>query len=1065
MAPLIHCVRHAQGFHNLGDENWGMIDPLLTPAGERQCDELRAAFPFHSSVQLVVASPLRRTIYTALHAFVPVFERNRESKLIALPDLQEVSDLPCDSGSDLETLEKEVLENNLPVDLSLVSSGWHVKTRRYAPDDEAIRARARDARRWLKARPEKEIVLVAHGGLLHFLTEDWEDGSVYAGTGWANMEYRSYRYTEEDGNNSTLVETDASRQSRGKFGSRPTRERQKELYDLCRKQWDRDGVQLSAALRESGCFPRNPTDKISQSAFPIRSSAVDIRMDKPLQILFDFVENEEQCPCSSLRGVPHQKIVKNANFVALNVTAVFPDARNAQSVAWNVPATGSKLDGPKELQDVQHQLDIPPSPSNPSLLDPQTPHAPQLLQYFMERVARRLAWIDGPENPWRHVVLPLLDGSETVLSSVLALTAHDMASQYPSGDVWYDKFQRISKTYQNKALGLLAGELSILLLASAIILCNAELLTAQESGWRVHLQAAREVTRAETGRLLLQQQTDRIEEFFLQEFYATSVWAHLTTFHEIDEIVQTPLAGSRDAVFTDLIRIIHQITQAERVKARAELLQLPPPDLIPCVDIHVQLELARRSAVCLGQSIQFWSDHDKRAFEHLVWMYFHASLIYSYQALADPRTCQTLIQRSRNAILTNLHSLSGTGNELFAQNLVWPLFIAGTELRGNRPSQKLIDRHLTNVMRISRTIHLDEGAELSSLNVSLIQTILLDNERHLTGNHIHEQRHSRKRFQRQKKKKPQGSGNLEKSSFTTGILHCNLSASSTSNEVCVREFILSIPCDIPESTQRPSFTISYELVVSATTISGRDLTTRQNLSISRLRIPGPQEVFRYIRTFPETRLRAELILCPQLLSCHGQDRDKHISAQLVLRDVSTAGPRHGELTMVVVKELTWRVDEIEKWNIQQTEAGPANRQKRTIATGGPKGRWPGTRTSAGDIGVADRRIAIPFDITIDSSADALNDFEADHSRATPLLTVKHRLTISIMTGSETKTGSLVDKRDTVCVLGATVPIPLHEYAEESMVSERLEASDAMLPQYDGATGSPPSYSELLQRCI
>jgi len=94
-------------------------------------------------------------------------------------------------------------------------------------------------------------------------------------------------------------------------------------------------------------------------------------------------------------------------------------------------------------------------------------------------------------------------------------------------------------------------------------------------------------------------------------------------------------------------------------------------------------------------------------FEHLVWMYFHASLIYSYQALADPRTCQALIKQSRDAILTNLHSLSGTGNELFAQNLVWPLFIAGTELQGNRANQKLIERHLTNVMRISRTLDRD----------------------------------------------------------------------------------------------------------------------------------------------------------------------------------------------------------------------------------------------------------------------------------------------------------------------------------------------------------------------
>ncbi|OJJ85431.1 uncharacterized protein ASPGLDRAFT_65451 [Aspergillus glaucus CBS 516.65] len=239
MAPLIHCVRHAQGFHNLGHENWRMIDSLLTPAGERQCDKLREDFPFHSSVEPVVASPIHRTIYTALHAFAPVFESNPELKLIALPGLQEVSDLPCDSGSDLESLEKEVLENNLPVDLSLVSSGWHVKSGRYAPDGEAIRARA-----------QKEIMVVAHGGLLHFLTEDWEDGSVYTGTGWANMEYRTYGCTEEDGDNSTLMETDTSCQSRGKLGLRPTREQQRELFDSSRKQWDRNGVQLSAAERE-----------------------------------------------------------------------------------------------------------------------------------------------------------------------------------------------------------------------------------------------------------------------------------------------------------------------------------------------------------------------------------------------------------------------------------------------------------------------------------------------------------------------------------------------------------------------------------------------------------------------------------------------------------------------------------------------------------------------------------------------------------------------------------------------------------------------------------------------
>lgn len=388
------------------------------------------------------------------------------------------------------------------------------------------------------------------------------------------------------------------------------------------------------------------------------------------------------------------------------------------------------LDGiVSSIRVAEHQNSIPGSPSNACLLGAQTPHTPQLLLYFMERVACRLAWVDGPENPWRQIVLPLLQHSETVFSSILALTAHDMASQYPPDDFWREKLQKASKSYESKALGLLNQELNILrrlpdsrpptkdvsipALASSIILCNAELLTAPEARWRVHLQGAQDVVQAEADRLCLQQHADRIDEFFLQEFYTTSVFAHLTCLHEIDEITQVPLLGSRDAVFTDLMRVIHQITQAERIKARAQLLQLPQPDIIPFHNICAQLELARRSAVCLGQAIQFWTDNERRAFEHLIWMYFHASLAYAYQALADPHTAQTSIGESRDAILMHLQFLSGTGNEMFAQNLVWPLFIAGTELKSNRTNQRLIERHLTTVMRVSRS--LDRGRVMSFL--------------------------------------------------------------------------------------------------------------------------------------------------------------------------------------------------------------------------------------------------------------------------------------------------------------------------------------------------------------
>lgn len=162
MAPTIHCVRHAQGYHNLSVTNHKIHDPLLTHLGEQQCARLQQDFPDHKSVDLIVASPIKRTIYTALLGF----EEDIKSKglqVIGLPELQETSDLPCDTGSSPEELQKEF--DGKSVDLSLVKEGWNVKEGRWAPTVEDIRERARVARKWLMERPEKNIVVVTHGRL------------------------------------------------------------------------------------------------------------------------------------------------------------------------------------------------------------------------------------------------------------------------------------------------------------------------------------------------------------------------------------------------------------------------------------------------------------------------------------------------------------------------------------------------------------------------------------------------------------------------------------------------------------------------------------------------------------------------------------------------------------------------------------------------------------------------------------------------------------------------------------------------------------------------------------
>ena len=100
-------------------------------------------------------------------------------KVLALPEAQETNDVPCDTGLDPKDLQGEFAGK--PVDLSLVREGWNTKTGKWAPEREALKNRAREVRRWLKARPEKEIVLVTHGGFCHYLTEEWGDYDLVKG--------------------------------------------------------------------------------------------------------------------------------------------------------------------------------------------------------------------------------------------------------------------------------------------------------------------------------------------------------------------------------------------------------------------------------------------------------------------------------------------------------------------------------------------------------------------------------------------------------------------------------------------------------------------------------------------------------------------------------------------------------------------------------------------------------------------------------------------------------------------------------------------------------------------
>ena len=136
--------------------------------------------------------------------------------MLALPEAQETGEEPCDTGSLLSELQKEF--SDLPVDFNLLhEEAWNAKKGLFGANALAVKKRALFVRRWLRERPEDVIVLVSHGGFLHYLNEDWEGFKEEKGTGWVNCEWRTYEFRAQEGQkdeNASLVETTASRERR-----------------------------------------------------------------------------------------------------------------------------------------------------------------------------------------------------------------------------------------------------------------------------------------------------------------------------------------------------------------------------------------------------------------------------------------------------------------------------------------------------------------------------------------------------------------------------------------------------------------------------------------------------------------------------------------------------------------------------------------------------------------------------------------------------------------------------------------------------------------------------------
>lgn len=180
---IVHLVRHAQGHHNVAgakDPIRGYLredleDALLTDFGKEQCYLLRdSSSELLKYVDLVVVSPLNRTIETALHSFPFLVNK---VPWVAREEIRETIGVhPCDRRTSI-TRKKHVFPT---VDFSGIVSdeddSYYRFSSRETPAEIAVRGK--HFLQWLKTRPEREIVVVTHSGFLLTFLEDVLRGSA-----------------------------------------------------------------------------------------------------------------------------------------------------------------------------------------------------------------------------------------------------------------------------------------------------------------------------------------------------------------------------------------------------------------------------------------------------------------------------------------------------------------------------------------------------------------------------------------------------------------------------------------------------------------------------------------------------------------------------------------------------------------------------------------------------------------------------------------------------------------------------------------------------------------------
>ncbi|KAK4942794.1 hypothetical protein LTR10_017554 [Elasticomyces elasticus] len=450
-----------------------------------------------------------------------------------------------------------------------------------------------------------------------------------------------------------------------------------------------------------------------------------IKCDRTLPVCSKCGTRSLQCPgyITDLKWVqvvpPKKKLVSSRRVQLSGNTSSSTETpldHCAEIVAPDGVHQGNEMPCDPSPHTVEHPLTLQPD-YTPGICH--HPSARELLHHYTNVVAAQMVWVDSTQNPFREIIIPLAMQSSALMLSILSIAAGDMWSRSGQAfDCSFDSLQLLDR-YRGQTLGHLVDHLKAETaqtdqgshpppalavkdraspILAAFLLSSLGLKLNDFSAWRLHLRAAWSmVEHWDTCFPNTTLSMSGVKEFLLQEVYFCKVWESVTTFQALSDTCGTSSLFDIEGPFIQYLGIISTLADIERSSQSGR-----------CEEVHSRLtmstlvtmfEEARGRSKNYANTITFRSPGAREAFEYVVDLHHHAGVLYGSHILPDDADSPVLADSSRVALFQYLRKV--TGPEIIAQDLTWPVFIAGIECRGQLEHQGLVYQKMQDIMRMS----------------------------------------------------------------------------------------------------------------------------------------------------------------------------------------------------------------------------------------------------------------------------------------------------------------------------------------------------------------------------